>query len=286
MVELVFADEVNQAHRYCATIGRAKLENFYKRRFVPEHTDDTATVTFIKFEYHTYAVTAAHVIEAFASQADAEGVEYESYFLPTGKGISMNPTFISPPADWPDKAPDIALRKIDSRLPGYIGKEAFSLLPESMPTFPIPYAAAVGFPTLEKAKGHRPDGEHLFMPCVHAIAEGVGSSEFSDQVQFYSELPDRLEISSLSGMSGGPVFWSDNERFGLIGFVKQALDINPRDGEESIHAGPRVNFICQRASYENFRRWVEYVELETPRRMEALNQWASKTRSSKQTSGN
>ena len=136
-----------RAHRYCATIGRAKLEKFYKRRFIPEPLDDTATVTFIKFEEQTYAVTAAHVIEAFARQAAADGVDHESYFLPTGKGIAIYPTFISPPADWPHKAPDIALRKIDDRLPAHIGKEAFVLLPEGMPSFPIPYAGAVGFPT-------------------------------------------------------------------------------------------------------------------------------------------
>ena len=112
------------------------------------------------------------------------------------------------------------------------------------------------------------------MPCVHAIAEGVGSSEYADQVQFYSELAEELAISSLSGLSGGPVFWSDGQRLGLIGFVKQALDVNPPEGEDTIHAGPRVNFICQRASYDDFGRWVEYANREMPKRREVLNQWA------------
>lgn len=274
MVEFAFADEMQQAHLYCATIGRAKLEKFYERRFIPEPADDTATVTFIEFEGKTYAVTAAHVIEAFAQQADAEKIEHESYFLPTGRGILIQPPFIPAPVEWPDKAPDIALRQIDDRLPAHIGKKAFVLLSEEMPAFPIPYAGAVGFPTLEKNIAQGTDGQRLAMPCVHAIAEGVGSTEHADQVQFYSEIANEVAVSSLSGMSGGPVFWSDGERLGLIGFVKQALDVNPREGEDTIYAGPRVNFICQRASYDSFGRWVAHANREMPKRREVLNQWA------------
>jgi hypothetical protein len=125
--ELSFADRVLSAHRHCATFARAKVEEFYRRRFIPKATDDTATVTFIRFEDKTYAITAAHVIKAFERQAAADGVKHESYFLPTGKGVQIQPPFISPPEEWPYKAPDVALRKIDDRLPAYIGKEAFEL---------------------------------------------------------------------------------------------------------------------------------------------------------------
>lgn len=45
MVEFAFAVEIHDAHRYCATIGRAKLEKFYKRRFIAEPVDDAATMT-------------------------------------------------------------------------------------------------------------------------------------------------------------------------------------------------------------------------------------------------
>jgi len=207
---------------------RAKLKKFFERRFIPEPTDDTATLTFIKFEGSTYAVTAGHVITAFASQALAEAAAPESYFVPTGKGIGIQPPFIVPLPIWPDRAPDIALRKIDDRLPAHIGKEAFDLLPDVRPEFPIPYAGAVGFPTFAKAMREEPGGARLAMPCVHAVAEGIGSSEHADQVQFYSEITAKVDVSSLSGMSGGPVFWSDGHRLGLLGFVKEALDVEPR----------------------------------------------------------
>ncbi len=110
------------------------------------------------------------------------------------------------------------------------------------------------------------------MQCVHAIAEGVGTPEGADQFQFFSQIESQPESGSLSGISGGPAFWSDGDKFGLIGFVKEALDVDPPLGEETIYAGPRVNFIVQRASYDTFGTWVEYALSEWPKRRGALNQ--------------
>jgi hypothetical protein len=59
----------------------------------------------------------------------------------------------------------------------------------------------------------------------------------------------REPFSQLSGMSGGPVFWSDGTACGLLGFVKEALDVKPAPGVETLPAGPKVDFICQRSSY-------------------------------------
>lgn len=46
-----------------------------------------------------------------------------------------------------------------------------------------------------------PQGERLALIGVQAAAEGVGSPD-SDQVQFWSEIPDRPLISQLSGKEG------------------------------------------------------------------------------------
>jgi hypothetical protein len=218
-----------------------------------------------------HTVTAAHVKTAFGDQAEREGVAPEGYFLPAGKGVCLQPPLIQPPAAWLHPAPDVALRQIHDDLLGRIGKQAFKLLLEPIPVFPVPYAMAVGFPTLAKSTRGEPLGGRVEMGCVHAVAEGVGSPEHSDQVQFYSEIPVGVSVVSLSGMSGGPVFWSDGKEFGLLGFVKEALDSEPKPGEETIHAGPRVNFICQRACYEMFRQWAAYVETEWPKQREELN---------------
>jgi len=52
---------------------------------------------------------------------------------------------VQPPGAWPDPAPDVALQPIDENLLAHIGAQAFELLPEPRPTFPVRYAAAVAF---------------------------------------------------------------------------------------------------------------------------------------------
>ena len=96
------------------------------------------------------------------------------------------------------------------------------------------------------------------MECCHAVAEGV-SSGHGDQVQFYSEIADQPEVSSLSGMSGGPVFWSGgDEAFGLIGIVKQAM--SNETTPQTLSGGSKVHFICQRFSAVEFEHWVTALE--------------------------
>jgi hypothetical protein len=266
-----FADEIKQACQYCATIGRANLRHFFERGFVPRHTDATATVTFIRLEGQTYAVTAAHVIATFDRQAGEENAGLEAYFVPSGNGTIIQPPFIRPPAVYSDPAPDIAITPIAPDLPARAGKVLFELRQQPRPTYPVPYAVAVGFPTLAKEQREEPVGSRLAMACVHAVAEGLPGPEYADQVQFFSEVERNSDIVSLSGMSGGPVFWSDPDQFGLLGFIKEALDVAPAEGKEGIHAGPRVNFIVQHAPYEKVRAWAEYARQEWPRQRDAIN---------------
>jgi hypothetical protein len=276
MAELAFADELELACRYCATFARANSQLIYERNLAPRPEDETGTVTFVRFAGRTYAVTALHVIQAFRSQSEREGRAPESYFLPAGKGVSISPPFVAAPENFPLPAPDAALREIDAGLPAYIGKKAIELRPEARPVYPVAYGAAVGFPTAAKSNRADPLGNRLAMACVHAVAKGVGAPESADQVQFYSEIASRRDVGSLSGMSGGPAFWSDGKKFGLLGFVKEALDIEPCPGEETIYAGPRVNFIVQHATYETFAAWAEHAQREGPRLREELNQAAER----------
>jgi hypothetical protein len=265
-----FADELRDAGKYCATIARAKIASFWDRRFVPAADDPTATVTFILFERKTYAVTAGHVIDIFKQAAEVERCYPEGYFVPAQPGTLIGPPFVKPHPRFTDRAPDIALRPIDPALPAHVGKRAFELRKDAIPTFPLPAALAVGFPTAAKERVEDPLGERLRLQGVHAVAQGLGSPD-TDQIQFWSEIPERPLIGKLSGMSGGPVFWSVDDGFGLLGFVKEALDVEPKDEVDTLYPGPKVNFICQRANYETFGAWAEFVDREFPRQRDAIN---------------
>lgn len=272
MIELSFADELKNANSYCATFARASMTDMFWRGVRARTTDPTATVTFIEFETRVYAVTARHVIEQFKTMAIQDGCDPEGYFLPAAPGVLINPPFISMPRPLIGHSPDIVMRPIDASLPASISKKAFRLEPSATPTFPVPYAMAAGYPTAEKSAN---SDAGMAMTGVIAVAEGVGSAD-GDQVQFFSEIENLPSIRSLSGMSGGPVYWSDGTAYGLLGFVKEAVNVEPKPGEPSLFAGPRVNFICERATYETFAEWARHADQDFPRQRELLNERVTK----------
>ncbi len=103
MSDLAFADDlIKLACKCCATIARAKVQNWWKRKFIPAPNDPTATVTFVAFDGRTYAVTAWHVIEIFKEAALSEGIRHpEGYFLPAKPGVGIGPPFVRAPTARP-----------------------------------------------------------------------------------------------------------------------------------------------------------------------------------------
>ena len=56
------------------------------------------------------------------------------------------------------------------------------------------------------------------------------------------------------------MFWSDGNKSALLGFVKEAMDVQPKEDEDTLYTGPRVHFLCQRAGYETFLEWATYSD--------------------------
>jgi hypothetical protein len=265
------SEAVNKACRHAATIARLKFQDM-ERLMAPPPTSKTATVTFIKLNHKTHAVTARHVVETFDKLAQRDGEPFEGYQCVQGDGAALPSPFLTPPADYPFQKPDIAICPVRQDLPEKVGKIAFEIRPEDDPKWPVSHAIAIGYPTNEKHDTKDQVGAtRLAMRCVHAIAEGMNSPGSSDQVQFLSELPERPAVGSLSGMSGGPVFWSDRTSQGLIGFVKEALDVTLTEGAAKLFDKPKVNFICQRADFAIFGRWAEFVNENWQKERDKIN---------------
>jgi hypothetical protein len=264
-------DAVMDACRHAATIARLRFQGL-DRGLVPTADSETATVTFIKIKGRTYAVTARHVIETLDNLARRDGNQFEGYSCVQSPGVAIVGPFLTPPADYPNPQPDIAICPVHESLPGRIKKAPFEIGPQSDAKWPVSHAVAVGFPTVEKHDTQDElGGIRLALPCVHALAEGLNSSGSSDQVQFHSEISERPSVVSLSGMSGGPVFWSDGPNHGLIGFVKEALDVTPKEGEETFYTEPKVNFICQRVDFAILERWTQYVDTNWQKERDKIN---------------
>ena len=254
-------DELAHACKHVATISRSKYHGM-DRLFVPPATSKTATVTFIEINDKSYAMTAHHVIETFRNEAKEEGYSYEGYCCLQSPGVwILGPFLRAPRTNFVTAAPDIAICPIDKKLPSYMDKEAFQVLAQNDANYPISHAVAIGFPTNEKYDLQDNHGNlNLALSCVHAVAEGLDSNGLDDQVQFFSELPEMPTVGSLSGMSGGPVFWSDGARHGLVGFVKEGRAISVSESEETPFTKPKVHFICLRVDYAIMESWTNYID--------------------------
>lgn len=274
------ADGLLHASKYCATLAQMKPIDI-KRMFTPHPSDDTGTVTFLKIDGRLYALTAWHIPQGFKRAANNAGEMETSFYVPCEKGAYLPAPFVQVPQGFIGAQKDIGIMPIDARVLDNTGKEAFLVDDRRPPPFPLTHAVAVGFPTAQKRDVKTDRGLTLGMQCVHAIAEGVTSDDDADQVRFHSDIEDAPPITSLSGMSGGPVFWTTAEEFGLLGIIVEALDVSPKEGLHNIFGGHRVNFVCDRISFDDLVAWADYAGNQWPKGRERLNEEARRHQAAK-----
>ncbi|MGY2199454.1 hypothetical protein [Pseudomonas gingeri] len=247
-------DDLKNASAYSATLSLDRLKS--DRRSLPLPKDLTGTVSFISFGGTCYAVTARHVVEYFAKLAKQENQPLR-YLCPVNEGLKIRGPFVVPPENFAGHTPDVAIFPISEAQIQRIGKRPF-VISEEDPVWPLPYAVATGFPTAEKKDvKDRFGGFKLSMPFVSAVAEGNGADGKHHTVIFYSELASLPSIKKLSGMSGGPAFWSDGERYGLVGFVSDAME---EEGGQVMGDTPKVQFMIERADQQILTEWLDHVE--------------------------
>lgn len=162
-------------------------------------------------------------------------------------------------------APDIAIRELHPDFPAYIGKVALDIDAHSVPLLSgVKFAVAVGFPDRSKTQNPVPSGYQLIMPCVHVVADNISTSGFS-----FTLYSDKLEHvpspRDFSGMSGGPIFWSDGDRYGLLGIMYASSQL------EKSELPPNSIYIRGiLADRETIEKWVSHV----PRLHKASDEWS------------
>jgi hypothetical protein len=246
-----FADYFKKASRFC--VACCYIENSANQgQPIPPapFPVENATVTFIQYKDHTYAVTAAHVMDGFRKRI-LKPDPLDGLYLMAAPGIGLSGNFLQPKAKYLGKPIDLVLQRIEKTVVTTLKKEAFDISSNPYPAA-FQTALALGYPTMEKNRIYLPEGTKLEMPCVAAFAECV-TTGVGDQIQFFSEIDAWPTVCSLSGMSGGPVFWSKGDDvYGLIGIVKEA-----REDRRPNLDKPYVHFIAQAFSPETFGEWVE-----------------------------
>jgi hypothetical protein len=185
----------------------------------PDAALRNGTLTFVRYGGRTYAITCHHVVQHFREVLAASG-DASSHSMRTmlnGFYVVMD-RFIQPHPQLGEAAPDIAIREINPDHIAKIGKEAMDLDAMKEPPEDIRHAYAVGFP--EKLKYHKHDEQpeyRVSMPQVEILAELPRRP--NRRFTMFSELGEPALDIDYSGMSGGPIFWSTEDDYGILGII-------------------------------------------------------------------
>lgn len=198
----------------------------------PDEALRNGTLTFIKFDGRTYGITCQHVVQHYRDvlAASAETGSHTMRTMLNGFHVVQD-RFVQPSAQFGDSAPDIAIREINADLVAHIGKEAIDI--DSLKVIPenIRHAYAVGFPEgLKYNKDSDVSGYHrVSMPQVEILAELQRCPD--RRFTMCSDLEKPAPDIGYSGMSGGPIFWSTDDDYGILGIIYEG---GPSDGNGTI----------------------------------------------------
>jgi len=211
------------------------------------------TLTFVKANGRVYGITCWHVIEHFRKQLSQSGDPYSHSMRTMVNGFYVVlDRFIRPEPQLGDPPIDIAVRELDPDLVSTIGKSPIDL--DSQPKAPeaIRHGYAVGFPeTMKYKKMEDRSGYRISMPQVEILAE---IQEFpSRRFALFSELDNKPSQTDYSGMSGGPIFWSTEEDYGIFGIIYEG-----GVGSE-LSEGKSVYVYGEVATPEVIRSWLSQL---------------------------
>jgi len=220
----------------------------------PTANDPSATLTFIRFRGCTFGITCKHVVESLRSRIQESNNQFShSFFIALKKHQIVQDRFHIPSGDWITPEPDIAIRELHPDFPAHVGKSALDIEVCVVPPLSeISFAVAVGFPDRMKGQIQNELGYRLSMPCVHVVADNMSSQ--GPSFSLFSELESTPAIRDLSGLSGGPIYWSNESKYGLLGITYES---SPLDG--ALAGGAAIYIKGHLADLSTIERWTNQV---------------------------
>jgi len=238
------------------------------------------TLTFIKYNDVIYGITCRHVVEAlnkyneinkkhwldnYHVSGQLPDVAQMHFFIPKNEyQIHINSDFYFIRGDeFTNEYPDIAITVIDrnvlklsNRVPIDIQDVDNNFIinsdTENMG------AIAVGYPELLREIGDTNTNliSELKISVVNIVANIA--SVTSNKVRLLSELREvDPKVNNLSGMSGGPILGTNEERWGLIGIITQARDIQPKN--DSFFTEPTVWIEGEKIDIKLLESWITAI---------------------------
>jgi len=216
----------------------------------PSNALRNGTLTFIRSEGRVYGITCWHVITHYRDLNKKDPLlTYSMRTMVNGFKIVLD-RFLRPVAEYLMPQPDIAIRELRDDFPAAIGKVPIDI-DNSVPLpHDITFGYAIGFPEGLKRKTDESGCQFkVVMPHAMVLAEtnGFPKSRFS----LHSDLHSIQPFSNLSGMSGGPIFWSTEDVYGIMGIIYEDI------GEAVGFGGNFIHLAGELATTDIIRDWIQ-----------------------------
>lgn len=160
--------------------------------------------------------------------------------------------FVQPSSPFGLEPLDIAIRELHPEFAKALGKEELHL--DDMPEVPgeVRFGYAVGFPENMKRRLEEDRGYRISMPQCTVLAEinRKPDQRFTLHSQVHRKA---IAYEQFSGMSGGPIFWSDENRFGIYGIVYEGGAKPSTDDDAEIYVFGEL------ATPDTIRGWTAEV---------------------------
>lgn len=270
---LLNSDKEIETWKYCAPIFVASsfLGTFIcdDKNLIPNEFDENSvrngTLTFVSYKGETFAITCKHVLDALENkqktwkkdQINKHGfeppIEGFQLFTPIDNHQYHFNYKLSPVPKRDDGTqPDVAIARVNSHSISRLGRQPILLTRKNQ----LPEAGiASGYPEQQRVIRA---GEKLntfgpkFVTCVATLqVTANGGLLIQDTIE------DHKGLDVLSGMSGGPIIWSDEKEFGLAGIVREGLDVRPKEGQLMTEDGILIH--GERITPEIFERWIDGI---------------------------
>lgn len=217
------------------------------------------TLTFVTYQKQMYGITCGHVIDALAREneqtrqehirqhgnSESFSPEYQKhfYFPKDDQQIHINAVFHKAIGDaFTGCGPDLAIARLTQQKMAQIGRQSI-IFNSDMPTVDRLSQAgcgvATGYPEQNRRKiSPNPLNTAMAVSTVIAVAPFNHVSE--NLLTMIYELDDIPDADNLSGMSGGPILWSDESGWGLAGIIKKGRDMAPKNDANSFLNGATI----------------------------------------------
>jgi len=234
-------------------------------KHIQEGSVRSGTLTFIRYRGELLALTCRHVVLALRQRREQWRSEmfkkyktepdHVPFHLYTPIGLNQFHFFyeLTPvPPNLDGSEPDVAIARVDIDVITRLGRVPLvfadkKTLPET--------GIACGYPEQQRTVTA---GEHLnnlapkFVACTATLqVTGKGDLLLQD------EISESNGVDNLSGMSGGPILWSDHKRFGLAGIVYEGSDI--QGGEGRLMEGSGIWIRGERISTSKLDEWLLHI---------------------------